>query len=374
MCAAPRKSINRGLATNLHTHPSGFRYRHPVTRRYIYLGKDRAKANEAAREANAYFIHHTSLVEKIIGPQSVTIASLIETHRREHLSTRDLAPKTLAMYEDYLRRISREAGSLDAANVTTRDLVLLLKRICAGDRSRQVYRTQLIDLFNTAIAEGICENNPAAVLARPKVKRQRQRLTWEGFQAVHACAEPWLQNAMDLGLQTLQRREDLVTLTVEADRGNTLQVQQHKTQTRLAIEVSAPLREVLNRCNDGVKSPFIIHRRPQKLRTKDQRAKGRQHHTQVMPEQLTRAFEDARNRSGYFSCRTDAGTLPTFHEIRSLGAALYRQAGWSTEQVQRLLGHEDEDMTRHYLKGHEAPWDRVPSGLALARNVKVALT
>lgn len=46
---------------------------------------------------------------------------------------------------------------------------------------------------------------------------------------------------------------------------------------------------------------------------------------------------------------------PTLHEIRSLGASLYREAGWPEGQVQLLLGHSDIQMTRHYLEGHEAP-------------------
>jgi len=86
------------------------------------------------------------------------------------------------------------------------------------------------------------------------------------------------------------------------------------------------------------------------------RAKGRGHHTQLLPEQISRGFEDAREASKAF---VGAENPPTFHEIRSLGADLYRKKGWPEERIQALLAHAEPAMTRHYLKGHEAPWTDV---------------
>lgn len=58
------------------------------------------------------------------------------------------------------------------------------------------------------------------------------------------------------------------------------------------------------------------------------RAAARQHHTQVMPEQVTRAFQDAREAAGI-----KGGNPPSSHEIRSLGGALLSESGWAIEQV-----------------------------------------
>jgi enterobacteria phage integrase len=55
------------------------------------------------------------------------------------------------------------------------------------------------------------------------------------------------------------------------------------------------------------------------------------------------------------------------HEIRSLGGALQREAGWTVSQVQTLMTHTSEAMTEHYLGGHEAPWTEVQTGVKLAR-------
>lgn len=178
-------------------------------------------------------------------------------------------------------------------------------------------------------------------------------------------AAPWLQNAMDLALQTLQRREDLVLLQFSDIRNGSLHVEQGKSggQRRLAIKVSAELEEVLQRCRDRIASPFIIHRLPDKARPTDMRARKRKHFSQVLPEQITRVFTIAFEKSGI--TLTGDRTRPTFHEIRSLGIALYRQAGWSEAQVQALAGHADVAMTRHYMEGHEAPWQPVESGLKI---------
>lgn len=90
----------------------------------------------------------------------------------------------------------------------------------------------------------------------------------------------------------------------------------------------------------------------------------RTHHTQVLLEQAERAFDEVREKSGLYK-PTD--NPPVLHEIRSLGAALYREQGWPEWQVQMLLGHSEIQMTRHYLKGHEAPWEKVTAGLILMR-------
>ena len=76
------------------------------------------------------------------------------------------------------------------------------------------------------------------------------------------------------------------------------------------------------------------------------------HWTQVSPDALTRAFNEAREKSG--AC-AGMDNPPTFHELRSLGAARYRAAGMPEEHIKALLGHTDIKTTRIYLNGHEAP-------------------
>ena len=78
------------------------------------------------------------------------------------------------------------------------------------------------------------------------------------------------------------------------------------------------------------------------------------HHTQLLLEQIRQAFDEVRAVSGLYK---NTKSPPTLHESRSLGASLYREAGWPEGQVQLLLGNSEIQMTRSYLAGHEAPWE-----------------
>lgn len=374
MSPAPRRPQNRGLERGLHTHPTkGFRWRHPWTGKYFYFGKSctRDEANKTARALNLKFASKTSIFDRIAGSQSSSLRSLISVHRQDVLALRNLADKTREIYEAYLSAIERRIGDWDVPSVTPHDVAQFLKTASEGDRARQIYRQQLVELFSTAIEEGLRDDNPAAATRRPVAKRKRGRLTLDVLRQIRAQSPCWLQNAIDLALITVQRREDLCALKWDADRGVYLRIEQHKTGKRLEIEIGAELRALLQRCRDNVASPYVLHRLPEKARPAHMRAEKRLHHTQVLPAQLTRAFERARDATGLFE---GVAYPPSFHEIRSLGIALYRDSGWTKEQAQRLAGHEDVAMTNHYLEGHEAPWERIQTGgLSAPRFVTEAL-
>ena len=172
---------------------------------------------------------------------------------------------------------------------------------------------------------------------------------------------------MDLSLLTLLRREDVVSARFADLPDGALWVVPSKTEgttnVRLQITTTGPLGDLLaRRCRDAVVSPYLIHRLPEKARPSNMRAKDRDHHTQVLPEQLSRAFATARDAAG-----VNMDNPPTFHEIRSLGGALLKEAGWTNEQIQTLMGHSNVAMTEHYLGGHEAPRQAVSTGIALPR-------
>lgn len=365
MCAAPRKPANRGLERNLTTHSrGGYRWTNPQTRKVHYFGKQitRTEANEAARTLNLHFAKPSAIVDKVAAMASPKMRHLIERHRQT--LGKKLAESTTSGRKWELQKIEREIGHAKVSEIRTVHLREYLDSL-DSDNLRVRYRARLCELFDTAMAVGMRDDNPARPLRTPKGEVLRERLSQESYEAIYGMAEDWLQKAMDLGLQTLQRREDLVLLEWSDIWDGALHVAQGKSggNRRLAIKIGPELQAVLNRCRDGIDSPFILHRLPEKARPHGMRAKKRQHHTQIMPEQVTRAFGKAFERSGV---KVSAGkTRPTFHEIRSLGISEYRHMGWTEEQVQDLAGHEDAKMTRHYMDGHEPPWEHVGSGLKL---------
>ena len=76
-------------------------------------------------------------------------------------------------------------------------------------------------------------------------------------------------------------------------------------------------------------------------------------------------FKKRRDTIG-ISERVAPAQRPTFHEIRSLGAELYRRAGHPGDAIQRLLGHSSAKMTQTYLdRGVEVQYVDAAAGLVV---------
>ncbi|MFH7439367.1 integrase, partial [Pseudomonas syringae pv. tagetis] len=79
-----------------------------------------------------------------------------------------------------------------------------------------------------------------------------------------------LRNAIDLALITAQRRTDFLEMMFEDVRVGFLYVIQQKTAKASAaawirFRVTPQLQAVISRCRDNVSSPYLVHRRPQRL-------------------------------------------------------------------------------------------------------------
>lgn len=327
------------------------------------MGRDKAAAFAAAKKLNALLMHGGDLVSRVVGGGK-TIADAIAVFRADDLPGRRWAPKTAAEYEILLKRIEKDIGKRELEGFSVKDCAEHIRAATESPRGRQTLRLVLSWVFACAVQEGWIDSNPALLTRKFTYTRQRQRLTTDMYTAIRQHAPTWLQNAMDLSLMTLLRREDVVSLRFTDVRDGRLYVVPTKTEgstrVRLNIALGDDALAVIARARDDVVSPFIVHRLPEKARPSDMRAKARQHHTQVLPEQLTRAFAGARDAAG-----VTGDNPPTFHEIRSLGGALLQDAGWTIDQVQALMGHASAAMTEHYLEGHEAPWQDVATGIKL---------
>jgi len=361
-----RSRARIGWPPNLYTCKDGFRYRHPITHKDTWMGKDRAKAFEAARKLNAMLTAGNDLVSRVIAP-SETIDDAIKVFREEDIPGRGWAQKTSDLYKNILDRMSAAIGKREISGFAVRDCATFVKEVTESPRARQQFRLALQWVLACAVEEGWIETNPALQTRKANYKRARDRLTKDVYDSIHAKAAPWLQNAMDLSLLTLLRREDIVSLCFADVRDDALWVVPGKTEgstgvrLKIAIEPKGDLAALIVRCRDSIVSPYLIHRLPDRALPRDKRAKSRAHHTQVLPEQLSRAFAEARDEA-----EIEGDNPPTFHEIRSLGGALLREAGWSKAQVQELMTHTSESMTQHYLEGHDAPWTEVKTGIKLA--------
>jgi integrase len=329
------------------------------------MGRDQSKAFAAAKKLNAMLMPGNDLVERVVGSRE-KVADAIAVFRRDDVPARGWAPKTAEVYESVIRRIETGLGSRQVEDVTVKDCAEFIRSVTQSDRARQQFRLVLGWIMACAVQEGWIDTNPVMATRRFQHERKRARLTKEVYAAIWDKAEPWLRLAMDISLVTLLRRDDVVSLRFTDVRDGALWVIPQKTEgtslVKLKIRIGDKLGNLLAQARDSVLSPYVIHRPPQKARPSNMRASARQHHTQVMPEQLTRAFQDAREAAGI-----GGAYPPSFHEIRSLGGALLSEAGWGIEQVQALMGHSSASMTEHYLEGHENPWQDVQPGNTLVR-------
>ncbi|HEY9255776.1 MAG TPA: tyrosine-type recombinase/integrase [Stenotrophomonas sp.] len=352
-----RSRSRAGWPDNPYPNRDGYKYRHPVTRRETWMGKDKAKAFAAARQLNALLTQATDLVGRVTG-MGKTVADAVKVFREDDVPSRKWGVRTAAEYAIIIRHIEAGLGDRPLEALTVKDCAEWLRTDTESERGRQTRRLVLGWILACAVEEGWIETNPALVTRKFSFTRKRERLTLETFQAIRAAAPHWLQVAMDLSLLTLLRRDDIVSLTFADAHDGALWVvpskTEHSTLVKLKIVLTPELQSVLTRARDRVVSPYIVHRLPEKARPQAKRAKARDHHTQVLPEQLTRAFQEARASAGLAT-----GNAPTFHEIRSLGGALLRQSGWTLQQVQQLMGHASSSMTSIYLDGHDAPWSEV---------------
>jgi integrase len=343
----PRKQGRSNWPPNLYTNP--LRYRNPATGKITSWRKYTVeKAIEAAKILNSMLVQ-SDPISDVIGDKDSLGKFLLEfltTHLPSRKQEWGLSDSTVRDYTNKVKVLQNEKlAKRPIAEITTYDLAQLLKQFPTTQRNR--YRSLLILIFGYAIGEGLVANNPASTLLKKKEKVRRQRLTIEGFNAVYEAADIKTQSAMRLGLRSLQRREDLVTLKMSDissdERGKYLPLIQIKTKAAVKIYLDKALEDDIDRCRDDVVSPYILHYGMES--NKRRRAKP------LTPDRLTKGFTKYRDVIPFFA-DVPKEQRPTFHEIRALGAILYLRAGKPLKDIQKLCGHKDEATTRRYLERH----------------------
>lgn len=283
-------------------------------------------------------------------PSFKDVAQAFLRDRGDHLAKLSKANRKL-----HIDHATKAFGKKPIQSITTYDLAQFLRKRTAS--AHKAHRGTFNLLWKYAINSGLAFENPVAnteLMKQPH--RQRHRHTWEGYQAILSQAEPWLYHTMEIALHSVQRRSDLSAMkwtAVDMNR-RLIKVKQIKTGTYIAIEMSDALHSAISWFEDSEECPLVVHRRPS-VRTKRYRqavSDGRQHPFEVTPDTLTKAFTNARNRSGYYN-HLHPSERPAFHDLRALGMFALEKAGYPITYIQALAGHADTKMTTLYLEGHE---------------------
>ncbi len=181
-----------------------------------------------------------------------------------------LAEKTPREYSIMLHTIGNEFGHLTWEAAALDKVAKFLVALPA--RPSNAHRSLMIQVWRHAIAKGKVVppvNVPEMTIPKDHVV-ERQPLTLEWYQAIHAAAEPWFQNAMDLVLQMLQRREDVVLFRFDAiqtiDGVRQLKTENTSEAGRLLLPIGEELEALIARCRDDILSPYMVHRKPLRKR------------------------------------------------------------------------------------------------------------
>jgi|GEM_PF-2098732 len=373
-----RQAKNRDLERYVKRDSRGYiSYKHPLMDKPQTFGKDVAAANEVARIVNARLSSQAEVVRRILEPTETTFSIVVARFIKERVPSLSWSP---TYRKENLNRLNTMVAAVGEDPFQDLD-VLALNELIDGQFSgdgRRLARNVLIHLYRFAIGKGLHKGNNVAeqVLEIPKAERVRHRIAnYADFQTIRAHALPFVQDAMDISLITLQARRELCNMQLKDINGDTLRVIRQKTANKtdrayIEIEIGDELRKVLHRCRvTAMKygSPFVIN---YASRAQSQHKK---HHTQVLVRMLSGAFTKAVNSCGLYD-HLEPEQRPTLHEVRSLGGRLYEAMGMPPEFIQNLYGHAKASMTDHYLEGDQIVWTKAVAsmdfGQAAAAKVK----
>ena len=369
MNARKRLAKNRKLEANVYELRGYYRYKHPITGKFHSLGKDQRQANISARKLNAILLEPTDYVSRVLGTHNLLMKDLISRYVNERLPDKNYTKRTLEETTYRINKIFSDIGSLPLDALSIKVIADYLDQTFKGN-SYTKHRGLLSDVFKFGISKGMVESNYALdTLSKASTDRIRLPLTLSQYHSIYQQAEPWLQIAMDIALITLQRRSDLCAMKWDQIKDDRLFLVQQKTEkhgihAKLSIQIGSALQEVIHRAkNSKIKSPFVIHMKPNRVVETD----SKEHWSQVLPQFLSKSFAKARDRVPELSA-LPSNQKPSFHEIRALGGHLYLEQGFSEEYVQRLMGHTTLAMTSHYTDRHEQ-WTNCSAEL----NIKTSL-
>jgi integrase len=275
--------------------------------------------------------------------RKVLYEDLVE-HQFKVLSTLDRAPRTIDNKRAAQAHALRALRGRDVSTIRPWEIAQLVKSI--HDRGLHVTSRQVLqdvrEAFNFALVEGWLDSNPALHVRRLPAPVRRQRLTLAQFLDTHEYARghlpPWVAVCLRLALVTGQRRSDVVKMCRADVRDGHLFVQQYKTGARVAIPLALRLEALGATVGEVVDECLACEPHDGETLLRTAARPRRELHPQSISNRFAEAFGAACTHAG-------PGAAPSFHEIRSLSARLYRMQGIDT---QTLLGHSKASMTEIY--------------------------
>ncbi|RIG34802.1 integrase [Shigella boydii] len=345
MTGRRRNSNTRDLPPNLYNRGGYYSYRDPRSGREFGIGRDKRIAVNEAIAANMELLstQHISLLDRIKG-NSVTLFCELMLNFRNEIERRQLSTNTMKRHNQRLKIISEYFGGVPVKNIGIREVYSFLEIRAAGSKFAiaNQYRALLSDIFKTAIASGLAEEDPASATRPFRTEVKRSRLLIDEYLLIRKIADvqnEWFGLCMDLALVTGQREGDLAAMRWEDIRDGRLYVEQQKTGAKIRISLPTTISRLNLTLADVLDNLKKINGKNEKL------LGGKTART------IAAQFRIARDTSGL----KWEGDPPPFHEIRSLSGRLH-SAEKGSDFTQALLGHRSSSMTDKYRDGRGREW------------------
>lgn len=362
----PRRRSNRkrGWPDNLYESRGYYSYRNPSTGEWFGLGRDKADAFTQAVEANLHLagqLRKERLVDRLTGDQPRTVAAWVLKYE-EILGVRKLADNTRKHYRKLAARMTEILGAdTKVRGVTALQVSDGLEALVAAghERTAQALFGFMRDSFNAAIVKGWLDENPVRAIKGPSVTVKRARLTFEQFAAVYSstnCA--WLRNAMAVAIVSGQRREDIALAQFKDIHDGLWWVDQGKTGARICLPLELKLDCFGMSLGDAIRQCRSTHVLSRYLVHQTERVPGGKSTPgmKIWKDTISSRFTSAL---AALELSFEGKNPPTFHEIRSLAARLYKAQG--NVNTKELLGHKSASSTLLYEDGR-GEWIRVKIG------------
>ncbi len=352
--ARQRLAKNRALPPNLYVNSAGYYYyRDPARKTQKGLGRDRPKAIQAARQANAALAvrEPSALVDWVMGKSDYTLLEWLPIYRELWEAKVEPTANTRYGANSLLRQITAaDIAKMKMRHIETMHVSTFLTTFAkeSGPANARNMRSKLGDIFRWAETQGVIDvgKSPVTATFNPTYQVKRERMSLDQFWSIHAQASAWTKNAMMLALVTGQRRDDIVNMLFADFRDGYLHVTQGKSGGEMKLQIDGAIKlekvglsvaEVVAGCRDLFVSRHLVHH--------TERVSTAKPGGKVTANSVTIAFAKARDRAGVTA--SDGRTPPTFHEIRSLSERLYREE-FGADFAQAILGHKSAQMTAKY--------------------------
>lgn len=298
----------------------------------------------------------------VLEPEEAPWVQLVERHihRRESGSPELLEKKKWINTRYCLRAFAREFSG-----VVSPDKVKMAHFLDHWDgltrHQQDNLRPELNRFIKWAMLSGsiTLPSNPIDLLDKKALpKKKRRRLDVSLLRRVIQVAESreyfGLAHACRLSLMTTLRRSDVVGLRWDSIVDGALCVTVSKsvasrgevqaTRLRWVLAEHPALLEELKECRRQAlmnrDCPFVVSHFGAKVQ-------GKEHPCQMTPDMVSKQFAECVR-----IVDPEPGH-PTFHEIRSLSAALLEKQGTPGETISKIMAHTDRSTTELYLHGHE---------------------